>query len=136
MPRVFAGRVVIPGDRILEYAKFMEEVERAREPFVRMTRQALNEFVAYLETEKGLSRATVRRHAMVIEMFNEFLARYTDVQGYSEVTRGIANTHFKAWYRRKVWGGPPLDQVRVSVHKFFRFLADRKGVVNEKVLGK
>lgn len=114
----------------------MEEAEKERAPFVEMTKRALGEFIEYLENEKGLSRATVRRHTAVIETFNEFLARQTDVRDYTEVTRGIANTHFKTWYKRKVWGGPTLDQLPNSIRKFFEFLAEKKGIRNERVLGK
>lgn len=136
MPRVFTGKVVIPGDKIQEWLHVMGEAEKEGAPFVEMTKRTLDEFTEYLENEKGLSRATVRRHAAVIEMFNEFLARQTDVGDYAEVTRGIANTHFKAWSKRKVWGGPTLDQLPVSIRKFFEFLAEKKGIRSEGVLGK
>lgn len=136
MPRVFTGKVVIPGDKIQEWLQVMEEAEKERAPFVEITHRTLGEFVAYMEDEKRYSRSTVSRHAAVVEMFNEFLARQTDVLDYAEVTRGIANTHFRAWYKRKVWGGARLDELPVSIRKFFQFLAEKKGICNEKVLGK
>lgn len=136
MSRVFTGKVVIPGDKIQEGLQVMKEAEKERAPFVEMAERTLEAFIDHLQNEKGLSRATVRRHVAVIEMFNEFLARQTDVWAYAEVIRGVANTHFKAWYKRKVWGGPTLDPLPVSIRTFFEFLAEKKRIRNEGVLGK
>ena len=52
------------------------------------------------------------------------------------MTKGIANTYFKQWYKRKVWGGPPVDRIPVSIRKFFLFLREKKKIRNKKVLGK
>lgn len=135
MPQVFTGKVVIPGNKIDEYIAMMKKAEEERAPFVEMLQATLDEYVAYMQDEKGFTSATIRKHAMVIEMFHEFLARQTDVWKYEEVTKGMANTHFRAWYKKKVWGGPDLEQVRVSVPKFFAFLREKKGIVNEKITG-
>ncbi|MCD6468606.1 MAG: hypothetical protein J7L32_04805 [Thermoplasmata archaeon] len=51
------------------------------------------------------------------------------------MTKGIANTYFKQWYRRKVWGGPSIEKIPVSMKKFFVFLKEKKGIYNKKVLG-
>jgi len=32
MPQVFTGKVIIPGDKINEYFKIMEQAEKEREP--------------------------------------------------------------------------------------------------------
>jgi len=54
---------------------------------------------------------------------------------YSEVTKGIANTYFKQWYRRKVWGGPSIERIPVSMKKFFVFLKEKKEFITKKCLG-
>ena len=136
MPRVFTGKVVIPGDKIDEYIEMLEKAEEERKPFVEKCEAILEEFYDYLVNEKGLSEKTADDHCFVISMFNEFLAWQTDVCDYSEVTKGIANTYFKQWYRRKVWGGPSIERIPVSMKKFFLFLKEKKGIHNKKVLGK
>jgi hypothetical protein len=52
------------------------------------------------------------------------------------VTKGMANSYFKRWYKRKVWGGPGVDRIPISMKKFFTFLKEKKGTYNQKVLGK
>ena len=136
MPKVFTGKVVIPGDKINEYIEMMKEAEEERKPFVEKCEATLNEFYDYLMNEKGLSEKTVDRHCFIISVFNEFLAWQTDVWDYSEVTKGIANTYFKQWYKRKIWGGPSIEKIPVSIRKFFLFLKEKKGIHNKKVLGK
>jgi len=46
----------------------------------------------------------------------------------------MVNTHFKNWWKRKVWDSTTPDQLRVALRKFFVFLAENKGIVNAKVL--
>lgn len=127
LPQVFTGKIVIPGDMINEYLALMRKAEEEREPFVKMLGGTLEGYEAYLREEKGFTQAPVRKHCMVVAMFHEFLPRQTDVWKYEEVTKGMANTHFRAWYKKKVWGGPDLEQVRVSLPKFFAFLREKKG---------
>ena len=136
MPKVFTGKVIIPGDKIDDYLEMLKKAEEERRPFVEKCDTILDEFYDYLMNEKGLSKKTANSHYFIISMFNEFLARQTDVWDYSEVTKGIANTYFKRWYKRKVWGGPSIERISVSIRKFFLFLKEKKGIHNKKVLGK
>lgn len=136
MPKVFKGKIVIPGDKIDEYLEMLKKAEEERKPFVEKCDVILDEFYDYLINEKRLSKKTANRHCQIIDLFNEFLARQTDVWDYSEVTRGIANTYFKQWYKRKVWGGPETDKIPITMKKFFVFLKEKKGMCNKKVLGK
>jgi len=59
---------------------------------------------------------------------------YTDVESIEEITRGMVNTHFKQWWKRKVWNSTTPDQLTVALRKFFTFLATEKGIVNEKAM--
>jgi site-specific recombinase XerD len=136
MPRVFTQKVVIPGDKIHEYLDCLEKAQAEREPFVKKCQGLAKEFFNYLLTEKGLTKRTANQHYQVIQLFNDFLESHTDVQDYAEVTKGIANSYFKRWYKSKVWGGPDVDKVSVSIKKFFLFLKEKKGIHNQKVLGK
>jgi hypothetical protein len=56
------------------------------------------------------------------------------VEKIEDITKGMVNTHFKDWWRRKVWDSTTPNQLEVSLRKFFVFLAEDKGIVNEKVL--
>jgi len=134
MPKVFTGKVVIPGDKIEEYLEMLKMAEEERKPFVEKCEAILDEFYDYLVDEKSLSERTANSHYQVIHVFNEFLAHQTEVGDYSEVTKGIANTYFKQWYKRKVWGGPSIERIPISIEKFFLFLKEKKGIHNKKVL--
>jgi site-specific recombinase XerD len=134
MPKVFTGKVIIPGDKIDEYFEMLEKEEEKRKLFVEKCDAILDEFFDYLVEEKGLSKRTANHHYWIIQMFNEFLAHQTDVWDYSEVTKGMANSHFKRWYKRKVWGGPGVDRIPVTMKKFFTFLKEKKGHTIKKFL--
>ena len=132
MAKVYTGRVSIPGDKIEEYLKLLKAAEDERAPFRQHLMELHEEFYDYL-ADKHTER-TARKHAGIIEMFIEFICRYTDVQDISEITRGMVNTHFRNWWKRKVWDSSTPDDLRVALKKFFAFLASEKEIVNEKVL--
>ncbi len=132
MPRVFTGKVTIPGDKIQEYLKALGEAEKAREPFRLYLEGLKDEFSTYLATK--YARKTVNKHTGIVEMFVEFITRQTDVEKVEEITRGMVNTHFRSWYRRKVLDSATPDDLRVALTKFFQFLEAEKGISNPKVL--
>lgn len=132
MAKVYTGKIAIPGDKIQDYLKLMEEAEKEREPF----RNALNElnleFYEHLLTK--FKPKTANKHAGIVDLFIDFICRQTDVEQIEDITRGMANTHFKQWWKRKVWDSTTPDQLSLALKKFFTFLANEKGIVNEKVL--
>jgi len=132
MAKVYTGKVAIPGDKFLEYLKLIEEAEKAREPF-RQQLTILNE-----EFHKTLlakySERTADKHSNIVYLFIEFIIKQTDAESIGEITRGMVNTHFKLWWKRKVWDSTTPDQLKVALKKFFTFLATEKGIVNEKAL--
>jgi site-specific recombinase XerD len=132
MAKVYNGRVMIPGDKIEQYLKIMAEAEKKREPFRQYLLGLNDDFREYLESK--LSARTARQHSSIVELFVDFICRQTDVEKIEDITRGMVNTHFKNWWRRKVWDSTTPDQLRVALRKFFVFLAENKGIVNEKVL--
>jgi site-specific recombinase XerD len=132
MAKVFTGRVVIPGDKIEEYFQAMAAAEEARRPFREYLEGLNEEFYEHL-THK-VSERTARKHTGIVDMFIEFVVRQTDVESIEEITRGIANTHFRKWYKRKVWDSATESDLRVASRKFFTFLSEEKGITNEKVL--
>ncbi len=132
MPKVFTGKVAIPAAQLDEYLKALADAERQREPFRRHLEGLLGEFREYLA--ERYSDRTVNKHGWIIEMFIEFLSRQTDVERLEDITRGIVNTHFRQWYKRKVLDAASAIDVRVALRKFFQFLAAEKGIQNPKVL--
>lgn len=132
MAKVYNGRVMIPGDKIEQYLKIMAEAEKKREPFRQLLLGLNDDFREHLESK--LSARTARQHSSIVGLFVDFICRQTDVEKIEDITRGMVNTHFKNWWRRKVWDSTTPDQLRVALRKFFVFLAENKGIVNEKVL--
>jgi site-specific recombinase XerD len=132
MAKVYTGKVMIPGNKLDEYLELMKEAEEKREPFRQSLLQLNDEFAVYLS--KRFSERTVRKHTSIVDLFIEFICRQTDVETIEEITRGMVNTHFKKWWKRKVWGSTTPDQLRVTLKKFFNFLATEKNIVNEKAI--
>ncbi|MBW2030863.1 MAG: hypothetical protein JRH06_11400 [Deltaproteobacteria bacterium] len=132
MAKVYTGKVMIPGDKIEEYFKIMAEAEKQREPFRQNLLQLNQEFYEYLQSK--FSHRTALKHSSIVDLFVEFICRQTDVEKIEDITRGMVNTHFKNWWRRKVWDSTRPDELRVALRKFFVFLAEEKGIVNEKAL--
>ena len=132
MAKVYTGKVSIPGDKIDEFLQIMKETEERREPFRQFMTHLNEEFHDSLVAK--FSERTARKHSMVVEMFIEFISRHTDVERIEDITKGMVNTHFKQWWKRKVWDATTPDQITTSLKKFFLFLAQEKGIVNEKAM--
>ena len=132
MAKVFTGKVAIPGDKLDEYFQALKEAEEGREPFRQYLASLNKEFGSYLS--KKFTKRTVSKHTGIVEMFIEFLCRYTDVKSIDDITRGIANSYFRKWYKKKVWDDATESDLKVALKKFFQFLADEKDIENAKVL--
>ena len=133
MAKVYTGKIVIPGDKIDVYFAALAEAEREREPFKDYLTNLNEEFYGHM-VEK-FSKRTAAKHSDVVFLFIDFICGYTDAEDIKEITKGMVNTHFRQWYKRKVWGAPESsDSLKVSLMKFFQFLDTRKGITNTKVL--
>jgi len=132
MPKVFIGKVIIPGDKIDEYIAALKKAEEERKPFREFLTGLNEEFYQHLLAR--YSPKTARKHSGVISLFIEFICKYTDVTTLEDITKGMVNTHFQSWWKRKVWNSTTQNEIRVALKKFFGFLASEKGIVNEKVL--
>jgi len=132
MPKIYTGKVIIPGNKIDEYFRLMEEAEKNREPF-RQSLLSLNQEFYHFLREK-YSERTARKHTSIVEIFIDFICRQTDVEKIEDITRGMVNTHFKKWWKRKVWDSTTPDELRVALRKFFIFLSEEKNIENEKAL--
>lgn len=57
-----------------------------------------------------------------------------NVQSIEEITKGMVNSHFRSWYKRKVLDSATESDLRVALGKFFQLLASEKGITNQKAL--
>jgi hypothetical protein len=74
------------------------------------------EFEAYL-TEQ-FSVRTARKHSCKVALFIDFLCWNTDVKSIDEITRGIANSHFRKWYM-SIIGDCSENELKSAIKKFF-----------------
>ena len=132
MPQVFTGKVAIPGDQIETYLAALAAAQEARRPFRQYLEGLRAEFEQHLAAR--YSRKTVRKHAQIVALFVDFLCDYSDVATIEEITRGMANSAFRHWYKRKVLDAATPDDLRVALKRFFQFLATEKGIHNPKVV--
>ena len=133
MPKVIAGDLEF--DSIEDYMAALKAWEELRAPFKAQAEALADEFVEYLR-EQGLSKRTISKHRMNIEIFVVYLTQYTDADDFTTVRKGMVNTEFFQWYRRKVLNRCDPASLKSSTKKFFKFLAEEKGIYNDKVLGK
>ncbi|MFM7192151.1 MAG: site-specific integrase [Microcystaceae cyanobacterium] len=132
MAKVFSGKVMIPGHQMEAYFQAMAEAEKERAPFRNHLEDLCEDFSHFL-SEK-YTRSTVRKHTSIVSLFIDFICNYTDVQKIEEITKGMVNSHFRSWYKRKVWDSATDNDLKVALRKFFQFLAQEKAIVNQKAL--
>ena len=133
MTKVRAGNVEF--ESIDDYLAAMEAWEEHRAPFRAQAEAWADEFIKDLRRQ-GLSERTIRKHGQNIEIFIVYLTQYTDADDFVTVRKGVVNTEFFRWYRRKVLDRIDQASLKSTTKKFFKFLAERKGIYNAKVLGK
>ena len=132
MAKVFTGKVAIPGNKINEFIQAMQEAEEARAPFREGLEKLNQEFAVFLAAK--YVKKTVRKHTGIVELFIHFICGYTDVESIEQITKGMVNSQFRSWYKKKVWDSTSESDLRVALKKFFQFLATEKGIINQKAL--
>ena len=132
MAKVYTGRVSIPGDKLDEYFKLMKEAEEKRKPFRQYMLSLNEEFHEYLSAK--YSERTSEKHSSIVFLFIDFLCKQTDAESIEEITRGMVNTHFKKWYKRKVLDSTTSNEITIALRKFFQFLSREKNIQNEKAM--
>ena len=131
MPKVFTGKIIMPASKINEYLNVLEGAERETERFRDYLSNLSKEFEEHLLSTR--SPRTANKHATIIGLFIDFLCYNTDVRRLEDITRGIANSYFRRWYISKV-GDCTESELKTAVKKFFEYLANERGIVNEQVL--
>jgi site-specific recombinase XerD len=133
MSRIINKRPMTVGARAVdEYLEDLEKHARARATFRRSLQKLQGDFLRSLATK--YTRRTVQKHQLILECFTDYLCDYTDVNSLEEVTKGMVNSGFRSWYKSKVWDSTEAHELRATLSKYFRFLAENKHVRNDKVL--
>jgi hypothetical protein len=131
MARVFQGKIAIPGDHMETYFEAMGQFEHTKTPMRTQLEQCARDFERTLAQQYAAK--TVRKHRAIIALFIDFVCWDTDVLRIEEITRGMANSAFRQWYRRKV-GDRTESELKTAIKKFFQFLAQEKDITNAAVL--
>jgi site-specific recombinase XerD len=131
MARVFRGKIAIPGNQMEAYFEALGQFEQTKAPMRTQLEQYASDFERALTQQYAAK--TVRKHMAIIALFIDFVCWDTDVCRIEGMTRGIANSAFRQWYRRKV-GDRTESELKTAIKKFFQFLAQEKGITNEAVL--
>ena len=129
MAKVYSGKVMIPAEQMDEYFAMREAIAEARQPFRESLEALSQEFEAALAAK--YAKKTIRKHINIIELFIIFICDYTDVEAIEEITKGMVNSHFRRWYKKKVWDSSSDNDLRVALKKFFQFLDQDKGITNQ-----
>jgi len=133
MPKVIVGDLEF--ESVDHYIAALRAWEEHRAPLKTQAELLGGEFIDSLH-KQGLSKRTINKHQMNTEIFIVYLTQYTDADDSATIRKGMVNTEFFQWYRRKVWDRCDPASLKSTTRKFFKFLAEEKGIYNEKVLGK
>jgi len=135
MARIFQGKIAIPGDQIEAYLEALGQFAHEKAPLRTQLEHYARDFAHALAQQYGPK--TVRKHQLIIDLiidlFIDFVCWDTDVRRLEEITRGLANSAFRQWYRRNV-GDRTESELKTAIKKFFQFLAREQGLTNEAVL--
>ena len=132
MAKVFTGKVRIPIEEMDAYLTAMQAAAEARQPFRAHLVELNDGFYEFLLQK--FTKKTANKHSSIIEKFIEFLVAYTDVDTIESVTKGMANSYFRRWYKKKVWDNTTETDLKIALKKFFCYLRDEKQIVNSVVL--
>ena len=113
------------------YFQALEQFEKDKEPLRTQLERCAHDFTQALAQQ--YTPKTIRKHAQLLALFIDCVCWDTDVRRLDESTCGIANSHFRQWYQRKV-GDRTESELKTTIKKFFHFLAAEKGIKNEAVL--
>jgi len=121
----------MPGDHLAAYLQVLGQVEKDKAPLRKQLERLAHDFAQALTGQ--YTQQTVRKHTRIMELFIYFVCWDTEVCRMEEITRGIANSAFRRWYRSTV-GDSLESQLKTTLKKFFQFLHREKGLTNEAVL--
>lgn len=131
MAKVFKGKQVFENPDA--YIAHLKAMEAERGPFFKEMMKLNDEFAAHLS--QALSEQTVLWYTGIAKAFIHFIHWQTDVMEIEDITKGMANSHFRAYWKNKVWDDTITHHdLRMVLREFFTFLKNQKGIANQKVL--
>jgi hypothetical protein len=130
MAHVFQGKIAMPGDHMETYLETLGQFEQTKAPMRTQLEQCAKDFERALAQQYAAT--TGRKCTASIALFIDFVCWDTDVRRMEEMTRGIANSAFRQWYRRQV-GDRTERKLKTAVKQFFLCLAQEQGITNEAV---
>jgi len=68
---------------------------------------------------------------MIVDLLITFLCVYTDTRDIQSITKGMVNSQFRFWWKRKVCSSETDNDLNVALKKFFNFLAQEQFIMNE-----
>ena len=114
---------------LIELEERLKAHEQETQPF-RDLLTGLNE-AFYTFLARKYTKKTANKHTMIVELFITFLCDYTDARDIQSITKGMVNSQFRSWWKRKVCSGETDNDLKVALKKFFSFLAQEQFIVNE-----
>ena len=103
--------------------------EKETQPF-RDSLNGLNkDFYTFLARQ--YTKKTANKHTMIVDLFIIFLCDYTDARDIQSITKGMINSQFRFWWKRKVCSSETDNDLNVALKKLFNFLAQEQFIVNE-----
>jgi hypothetical protein len=117
-----------------EYIQYLRDLEDARGPFRNMM-MALKEEFGEHQLRIGHHPHVAKLRCEIVQVFTDYLASETDVDSVVAITRGMANSGFWSYWKRKVIDTTtPREDVKEAMLCFFVFLSDAKGIDNHKAI--
>jgi hypothetical protein len=111
----------------MDYTIKFENEDQFRECFEAI----LKEYERHLLSQ--FSERTVRKHTVIISLLIDYLCFDCGVSNFDEITVGMVNSQFRKWHTSKIQDALE-SELKTAVKKFFNFLAQEKGIKNEKIL--
>jgi hypothetical protein len=102
--------------RLISVVRSVETKRRSKEPLCTQLERWAHDFTQALARQ--YTPKTIRKHAQILTLFIDFVYWDTDVRRIDEITRGIANSHFRQWYQRKV-GDRTESELKTTMKKFW-----------------
>ena len=131
MAKVFKGKQVFENSEA--FAAHFKDLHKERGPFRESMLKLNQEFGEHLAVV--LSPESVLWYKAIVQVFADFLYWNTDVTKVEEITKGMANSHFRTYWKNKVWDDTiSRYDLQMALREFFTFLKTKKGIVNKKVL--
>jgi hypothetical protein len=119
---------------IEEYQQYLRDLDKARGPFRNMMMGLKGEFEEH-QLRNGHHPRVAKLRCGIVQIFIDYLSWETDVDSVEAITRGMANSKFWSYWKRKVSDATTTrEDVREALLWFFAFLRDVKGMENPKAI--